>query len=223
MSTGDVRIFVSVGGTATPEQEDFVRAIEDRLRAERLIPQTVGRNTFSSDAPLKAVDALMRQCSGAVVIGLERSWFERGLDRRGGPKEALLADVRLPTPWNQIEAAMAYAKGLPLLVIVVEGIRPEGLLEPGYDWYVLSVPMRSEALSSPQFNGVLASWREKVLARHQAPEPAAAPATPAVDPTKLTIGQIVGALRPTQLWTLVLTAAAVVGGAFSLGGRLFGP
>jgi len=117
MTSGDVRIFVSVGGTATPRQEDLVRAIEDRLRAERLLPQTVGRNTFSADAPLKAVNELMQQCSGAVVIGLERLWFESGLDRRGGPKEKRLEDVRLPTPWNQIEAAMAYGKGPPLLVL----------------------------------------------------------------------------------------------------------
>ena len=68
---------------------------------------------------------------------------------------------------------------------------------------------------------MLASWREKVLARHQAPvAPAAAPA---VDPTKLTMGEILGALKPTQLWTIVLGAAAIVGGAFSLGARLLGP
>lgn len=51
-------IFVSVGGTANERQEAFVRAVEDRLRVEGLVPHTVGRNTFSSDAPLKAVTQL---------------------------------------------------------------------------------------------------------------------------------------------------------------------
>ena len=37
MTTLDV--FVSVGGTATAEQEAFIRAVEDRLRSEGLVLQ----------------------------------------------------------------------------------------------------------------------------------------------------------------------------------------
>lgn len=157
-------VFVSVGATATAEQESFVRSIEDRLRSESLIPKTVGRNTFSADAPLKAITELMEKCSGIVVIALERSYFPSGLDKRGGPRQGSLADVRLPTPWNHIEAAMAYTKHLPLLVIVEAGLKAEGLLEPGYDWYVQTVPLEATALASNEFNGVLADWKEKVLA-----------------------------------------------------------
>jgi hypothetical protein len=49
------KVFISVGGTSTPSQEDFVKSIEDRLRSENLIPNTIGRNTFSSDSPLKSI------------------------------------------------------------------------------------------------------------------------------------------------------------------------
>ena len=52
-------IFVSVGGTANERQEAFVRAVEDRLRSEGLIPHTVGRNTFSADSPVKTVTELL--------------------------------------------------------------------------------------------------------------------------------------------------------------------
>ena len=45
------QVFVSVGGPANDRQEQFVRAVEDRLRAEGLAPCTVGRNTFSADSP----------------------------------------------------------------------------------------------------------------------------------------------------------------------------
>jgi hypothetical protein len=132
----ELNVFVSVGGTATEQQEAFVRAVEDRLRSEGLVPHTVGRNTFSADAPLKTVTELLDRCSGTVVIALERSYFASGTEKRGGPKESALADIRLPTPWNQIEAAMAYARGLPLLLVVEAGLKSEGLLERGYDWYV---------------------------------------------------------------------------------------
>lgn len=214
------KIFVSVGGTSTPEQEAFVRAVEDCLRSEGMSPHTVGRNTFSSDAPLRAVETLMNECSGAVVIGLERTYFPKGTERRGGPRERALIEARYPTPWNQIEAAMAYAKGLPLLALVEEGVSPEGLLEPGYDWYVQTVPATPAALGGAEFNGVLASWRKKVLVRAEAPAP---PAAPHVDAAEMTIGQIAASLRPGQAWKIGVLAAGIVGGAFSLGARLFGP
>jgi hypothetical protein len=132
-------VFVSVGQTSTEQQEDFVRAIEERLRSQGLIPHTLGRDTWSADAPLKVISGLMDRCVGVVIIALERTYFPVGIERRGGPKEVALAEIRLPTPWNQIEAAMAYTRGLPLMVIAEAGLRNEGLLDRGHDWYVQSV------------------------------------------------------------------------------------
>jgi hypothetical protein len=157
-------IFLSVGGTANQEQEEFVQALEERLRAEGLVPNTVGRNTFSADAPLKTVESLMEKCVGTVVVALERSYFPSGLEKRGGTNEKELFETRLATPWNQIEAAMSYCRGLPLLVIVDESLKREGLLEPGYDWYVQTVPLEITHLNTPEFNGVLASWKKKIEA-----------------------------------------------------------
>lgn len=211
----ELNVFVSVGGTATEQQEAFVRAVEDRLRSEGLVPHTVGRNTFSADAPLKAVTELLDRCSGTVVIALERSYFAAGLEKRGGPKETTLSEIRLPTPWNHIEAAMAYTRGLPLMVIVEAGLKSEGLLERGYDWYVQSVKAEAAALHSNQFNGVLASWKKKMA---ETPKKAFASRSP----SDLTVAELLGGLKPVQLWSVVVALAAIVAGAFALGGKLFG-
>ena len=98
----ELNVFVSVGGTATEKQEAFVRAVEGRLRSEGIVPHIVGRNTFSSDAPLKTITKLMDECSGAVVIALERTFFPSGTEKRGGPEQATITDVKLPTPWNRL-------------------------------------------------------------------------------------------------------------------------
>jgi hypothetical protein len=213
MTTLDV--FVSVGGTATAEQEAFVRAVEDRLRSEGLVPHTVGRNTFSSDAPLKTVTELMEKCSGTVVIALERSYFPTGVDKRGGPNEVPFTNVRLPTPWNHIEAAMSYARGLPLMVIVEAGLKSEGLLERGYDWYTLWVKPELAALHSNEFNGVLASWKEKMLKGIKK-------TSPAKGPSELTVAELIGGLKPVQLYSVLAALATLVVGSFALGGKLFG-
>jgi hypothetical protein len=211
----ELDVFVSVGGTATDQQEAFVRAVEDRLRAEGLMPHTVGRNTFSSDAPLKTATDLLDRCSGTVVIALERMYFSAGAEKRGGPKEIPLADIKLPTPWNQIEAAMAYTRGHPLLVIVENGIKSEGLLERGNDWYVQSVKPEAASLNSPEFNGILASWKQKM-----SQSPKRAPTDK--KPSDLTIGELIRGLKPAQLWSILVAVAALVAGAFALGGKLIG-
>lgn len=181
-------------------------------------PNTVGRNTFSVDAPLKTVEELMDRCVGTVVLALERCYFPEGLEKRGGDNERSISKVALPTPWNHIEAAMAYSRKLPLLEIVQEGLKHEGLLEPGYDWYVQSIPLDEAYLNSAQFNGVLASWKAKVEA---SPAQQTSKSTEVTfDVSRMTVGQILGKLKPSHLWSVLVALCAALAGAFSLGAQL---
>lgn len=211
-------IFLSVGSPANDEQERFIAAIEERLRSEGLIPHTVGRNTFSSDAPLKTIEKLMDSCVGTVVVALERSFFTKGKEKRGGDREKDLIEVCLATPWNQIEAAMSYARGLPLLVIVQEGVRSEGLLEPGYDWYVQRAPLDINALNTKQFNGVLSSWKDKLGSPSNAGR---GPTGQIVDLDNLTVGQILSAMKPMHLASVFAGLAAIASASFALGAQFF--
>src|SRR6476660_9625918 len=112
-----IRVFVSVGRTSTPQQQTFVESIEAHMIERGLLPQALGRNYWSSQQPLTAVHELMRQCAGAAIIAFERLRIDRAVDRRGSDAEKVMTDFGLPTVWNQIEAAMAYTRGLPLLVL----------------------------------------------------------------------------------------------------------
>jgi len=211
------KIFVSVGRTSTVAQEQFVEAIEARLRAEELTPCTVGRNYWTAGAPLKAVVELMRECSGVVIIALERTYFPAGTELRGNPKQIALTETRLPTPFNQVEAAMAYCHGHPLLLLVEDGLRSEGLLEEGNDWYILRVEPSATALSTAKFNGVFASWKKDVLGPRK---PNALSKN--LDPTQMSIAQLIGSLKPAHLWSVLGAIALLVAGAFSLGAKLVG-
>ena len=214
-----MKVFVSVGTTSNDRQEAFVRAVEDRLRSEGLEPHSVGRNTFSSDAPLKTITKLLKTCAGVVVIALERKYFPAGTEKRGGSAEKLLAETCLPTPWNQIEAAMAYTMGRPLLVIVEDGLRCEGLLERGYDWYVQFCKPEAAALNTAEFNGVLASWKTKIAQSSSSGTSVEGNAA-APDVAQVSVGQLWGSLKPGQLWAVIGIAAVVVSGAFALGAKL---
>ncbi|NIJ20106.1 hypothetical protein FHS95_001798 [Sphingomonas naasensis] len=214
-----MNVFVSVATGLSPEQEAFVDAVENRLRAIGLVPCTIGRNTFSTEAPLQAVVHLMRRCAGTVVIALERYRFDAGLERPGSAKEKPLGPVRFPTAWNQIEAAMAYSRHLPLLVLVDESLRCDGLLEKGNDWYVHELAIDPAELNGPAFGGLLNDWRARLVAQ---PEPAAAEPAAALDPAKMSVGQLIAALKPAQLWTALVTLGGALAGAFALGMKLAG-
>lgn len=165
-----MKIFLSVGRTFTDAQEQFVLRIEDYLRAQGLTPQTVGRSYFSSQQPLKAINILMNECAGTIVVALERTFFPQAIDRPGSPKEQIATNTRLPTVWNQIEAAMAYVRGHPLLLLVEHGLKSEGLLEKGYDWYVLWVDIQRMPFSDPESAGVFADWKQRLSSVRPQPQ-----------------------------------------------------
>jgi hypothetical protein len=214
-------VFVSVGTGLNLQQEAFVSAIETRLRAVGLTPCAIGRNSFSADAPLRAVVDLMNRSAGAVVIALERYRFTAGVERRGSTKEKSLDTVALPSAWNQIEAAMAYGRGLPLLVIVDETLHCDGLLEKGYDWYVQQLAIDPSSLNSPEFTGVMDSWRDRVIKR-QSGSSAQTVLDANPDFSKIPIVKLLGALNPAQLWAVIVALFGVVAAAFALGAKLTG-
>lgn len=155
-------VFLSCGSVSTEAQERFVSAVERQFEAQGLRPLTIGRTVFDHGQPLKLIDKVMRNCAGAAILAYERMHIADGQERRGSPREAPVRDTLTATPWNQIEAAMAYTLRLPLLVIVENGLRQEGLLEGGYDWRVVSVDIARPLDAEPTYAPIFASWRKEV-------------------------------------------------------------
>ena len=190
-------VFLSVGRTFTEEQERFVSSLELTLRTAGLNPRTVGRSDFSSKAPLRRIADVLEECHGSVVLAFERSRALQLVDRPGSPEEQQFDDARFPTVWNQIEASMSYAKGLPLLVLVQSGLRDDGLLEARYDWYVQWIDLQEASLRTNEFQAVLADWVKEVDKQRMGPPRNGTAAKSAKDAT---LKELVGALTVPQLW-----------------------
>lgn len=156
------KVFLSVGRSSRPEQEEFLKALENYLQENKLIPQTVGRTYYSSQQPLKAVQHLMKECSGTMIVAFERLHIIKAIEKRGDPNQTIIKDLNLPTVWNQIEAAMAYMVGHPLFVLVENGLKNEGLLEIGYDWFVKWITLDKSIFSDPEFIGIFSDWKSRV-------------------------------------------------------------
>jgi hypothetical protein len=212
-------VFLSVGRTFTAAQESFVVDFEQHLRANGLAPQTVGRNYIKNQQPLRSVAECMRECSGTVILAFERTHVVAGVEKRGSAQEASLAGVNLPTVWNQIEAAMAYTLGHPLLVVAEHGIRSEGLIEKGYDWYLKWVDLSQTTFSDPEFTGLVADWKSRLTSASEG-SPALLPASVELDVGKLSVAQVLGQLKTGQLWSTLTGLVVLIAGALAIGYRI---
>src|SRR3954447_20890464 len=92
--------------------------LEERGCAAR----TLGRTDYPNKAPMTAVRELMTECEGVIVLGLRQIEVIDGIVKPGSGEERTLRGEFLPTPWNQLEAGVAFALELPLMLIKEHGV-----------------------------------------------------------------------------------------------------
>ncbi len=217
-----LNVFLSVGRTFRPEQEAFVKAVEEYLRDNGVEPQAMNRNRyFYTGQPLKDTTELMKQCSGTVVIAFERKYIRDGAEKRDSPDEEPITNQTIPTVWNHIEPVQAYMLGQPVLVIAEQSLHSEGVLEAGYEWGVQRMPLDPAALHDRRFVGVFRAWKEAVEKHHEARQVSVDEQTPKPDPGRLTVKQLFESLTLGQLWAIIVAlftaVAAIAGFAYWLG------
>jgi len=214
------KVFISVGSNGTKDQVDAADSIFAVIAATGLAPRQMEKNEWSAEQPLRAIRRVIAECHGAVIIAFARYEFASGVERAKGGGTIALERTLFPTVWNQIEAALAYGRDVPLLVICEKGLREDGLLEGKYDWRVFWTDFQPSDIGSDRFAGFVQSWKSLVDA-HAA---AAAKATPSseLDPAKLSLSSIFGALTLPQLWALLGVLASLLASVASAGYKLGG-
>jgi hypothetical protein len=97
-------------------------------------------------------------CHGAVVIAFERTRIVKGIEKPDTSSAKEIVDESLPTPWNQLEAAMAYARNVPLLTFIQSGLKRQGMLSDRFEWMAIETDLSPALLSSEQFRQVFSEW-----------------------------------------------------------------
>ena len=132
------------------------------LKTHDLKPHTIGATDYPNQGPLDEVIALIDRCRGAIILGYPQIVIAEGRIK----DLPIQGEVLLPTEWNHIEAGLAYARSLPLLVIhhigVIRGIFDRGAINN----FIYEVDLRaSDWPLTPQISGALTKWKTDVLAR----------------------------------------------------------
>lgn len=152
-----MHIFVS---RPTWVSSDFEAGLDTFLKSLAhmgITPRTLGASDYPSKAPLDEVIEIMDECQGAIVLGYPQIQITGGSIKESSLENELI----LGTEWNHIEAALAYSKGLPLLVVhhttVSRGVFDRGVMNA----FLHSVDLKSPTwCMNASFDGALTKWKE---------------------------------------------------------------
>jgi hypothetical protein len=165
-------IFLSYPKPCYLAQQNFIAKVIAFMEGRGFAPRTLGVTDYDMDAPLKSIRRLMMECNGLLTVAFRRTHIETGATRFrtdvSDAEASPLKNVWLTSPWSQIEPAMAYQIGLPVLILREKGVIAEGVLERG----VLGLYMPEfdldksidEYLSSVEWNEMLGRWEGFVRA-----------------------------------------------------------
>ena len=151
-----MHIFVSRPTWVSPEFDAGLEVFLTSIKDMGLTPRTLGSTDYPSKVPLDEVIEIMDECKGAIVLG-----FPQLLITEGKIKDSEIeSELLLPTEWNHIEAALAYSKGIPLIMFhhlgVSRGVFDRGVMNA----FVHKVDFTSLTWSMDSvLNGAIKKWK----------------------------------------------------------------
>jgi hypothetical protein len=147
-----VKIFLSRPTWIDPQFEEGLEGFMTLLSNLKLEPKTLGVSDYPTKTPLDEVIEIMKHCKGTIVLGYPQIQIDSGQVKN----KNIDPPLTLATEWNHIEAALAYANGLPLLLIHHEGVS-RGIFDRGVlNAFVHSIDLtKSNWAVSKEINGAL--------------------------------------------------------------------
>jgi len=121
----------------------------------------LGADQYTMDAPLKGVMDLMKVCRAAIILGYPQ-YEVRATLSKGATAEQEVSAV-FPSPWNQIEATLAFKQQIPVLVIAHDGVSG-GVFDIGVTGeYVYTANLNTKDwYRKKDFQGVFREWRKRI-------------------------------------------------------------
>jgi len=113
------------------------------------------------DAPLRGVMDLMKTCRAAIILGYPQYEVRANISKAATPEQEISAIF--PTPWNQIEATLAFKQRIPVLVIAHNGVSG-GVFDYGVTGeYVHTTNLNMKYwYKEKDFQGVFREWQKRI-------------------------------------------------------------
>ncbi|SFM24871.1 hypothetical protein [Pelosinus propionicus] len=158
-----IPVFLSYATPYNTLQALFLENITNAIRAALLFPRTLGPSDQYTETPLTSIRRMILSSYGLMAIAFRRSFVTQATSRPGTSRQQVFNDFWLTSPYLQIEPSMAYQRGLPLMLLVEEGVSTNsvfgGILEQGAaPFTIITFNLQNEQAIEAFFN--TAFWTE---------------------------------------------------------------
>ena len=166
-----IPIFLSYPKPFLQSQNDFIDEIAKYLDSRGLMGRTLGVTDYDLQEPLTAIRRLMLECHGLITIAFRRVHIQKGIGKPAsdlGDSGYSIDNTWLTSPYCQIEPAMAFQIGLPILIIRERGVIADGILEKGVSGtYLPEVDIEktlNNYLKGEEWKQLIGNWEGHVRA-----------------------------------------------------------
>lgn len=158
-----IPVFLSSPTSLSTKQEAVRNRVVRLLNEFGMEPRALGRQEYPTDCPLREVAVIAKHCSGGVILGFEQFKATEGVSKPGTINAVEVKNQSFPTPWNNLEAGILFALGLPLLIFREDGING-GVFDSGVtDAFVNKMPSgRVGAGQHDELRELVLKWQAKV-------------------------------------------------------------
>ena len=108
---------------------------------------------------------LLRQCHGAIILGLSQIRVENATFKGGTESARTDGPCEFVTPWNHMEACMAFAHDVPLLIVRESRVYDDGVFDRGCLRLTTYETDLSPSSLEGRFETALKSWLDQVALR----------------------------------------------------------
>lgn len=113
-------VFVSRPTVISPACESAYNEFKAMLKKHGIRTRRLGQSDYPRTAPLQAVMKVIDECVGAIILGYPQFSILHEASRSNNFENKWFCTF--PTPWNQIEGALAYRANVPVLVVASPGV-----------------------------------------------------------------------------------------------------
>ncbi|MCX7748099.1 MAG: hypothetical protein N2645_14625 [Clostridia bacterium] len=127
--------FLSYARPYNDMQQIFLDRVIEEIKERLIFPRTLGRSDQNIEDPLTAIRRMILSSYGMLAIAFRRAFVKEAISRPQTDQQQIFQDFWLSSPYLQIEPSMAYQHGLPIMLMVEDGVSTNstfgGVLEQG--------------------------------------------------------------------------------------------
>lgn len=130
-----ISVFLSYPKPYLKKQQEFINKVKEYLDARGIETRTIGVTDYNMQEPLVGIRRILNESNGLLAIAFRRTHIEKACEKPNtdvdGMDEKDINNKWLTSAYCQIEPAMAFQIGLPILIFREKGVIADGILEKG--------------------------------------------------------------------------------------------